>query len=207
MFAIFEAHYVRDSIMQEGAFEDGLVPDLPGLAQFFAEYSGASFENGLYRVIRPLDLPRWQERIELAFPEFADHVVCFAYDWAGDVFALNTERLEDGQAGVTLFEPGMSEVLQIPSNLQTFHENGLIEFGEAALGISFYEKWRAAGGDAPAYEQCVGYRKPLFLSGVDDVENLEICDLDVYWHIMGQMIEQARGLPLGTPVNVNPKLR
>ena len=201
MFEIFEAHYTRDPIEQESMSGEGLVPDLPGLAQFFAEYGGASFEGGLYRVMRPVDLPRWQERIRLAFPGFADRVVCFAYDWAGDVFALNTERLEDGQVGVTLFEPGMSEVLQIPSNLRSFHESGLIEFREAALSISFYEKWRASGGDAPAYDECVGYRKPLFLSGVDDVDNLEVSDLDVYWHIMGQLIEQTRGLPPGTSVN------
>jgi Domain of unknown function (DUF1851) len=150
-----------------------------------------------------VDLIRWQERIELAFPEFADRAVCFAYDWAGNVFALNIERLEDGKAGVTLFEPGIGEVLQIPSNLQTFHENGLIEFGEAALNIDFYKKWQATGGKAPAYDQCVGYRKPLFLSGVDEVENLEISDLDVYWHIMGQLIHKTRGLPPGTSVHLD----
>lgn len=203
MFEIFEDNYVRDPAEPERMSGEGLVPGLTGLAEFFAEYGGASFEDGLYRVMRPVDLPQWQERIELAFPEFADRVVCFAYDWAGNVFTLNTERLEDGQAGVTLFEPGVGEVLQIPSNLQTFHENGLIEFGEAALGISFYKKWREAGGAVPAYDRCVGYRKPLFLSGVDDVENLEISDIDIYWRIVGQLIQQTRGLPLGTSVNVN----
>jgi hypothetical protein len=203
MFEIFEANYALDSVEPKGVFGEGLVPDLPGLAQFFEDYGGASFENGLYRIIRPVDLIRWQERIELAFPEFADRAVCFAYDWAGNVFALNIERLEDGKAGVTLFEPGIGEVLQIPSNLQTFHENGLIEFGEAALNIDFYKKWQATGGKAPAYDQCVGYRKPLFLSGVDEVENLEISDLDVYWHIMGQLIHKTRGLPPGTSVHLD----
>jgi len=45
----------------------------------------------------------------------------------------------------------------------------------------------------------MGYRKPLFLGGSDEVENLEVSDLDVYWHIMGQIIRKTKGLPQGTP--------
>lgn len=202
MFEIFEATYSRDAIEREDAPEEGSVPDLPYLSQLFAKYGGASFEGGLYRIMRPANLRRWQERIDLAFPEFGGRIVCFAYDWAGRVFALDTERLEGGHAGVLMFEPGTGEVLRIPSNLQTFHDDELIEFGEAALGISFYEKWRASGGDAPAYDQCIGYQRPLFLGGVDEIENLEISDLDVYWHITGQLIQQTRGLPPGTRVRV-----
>lgn len=201
MFRTFDANYSRDAV--ERARGQGLVPDLPGLTQFFEEYGGASFEDGLYRIMRPADLPRWQARVDLGFPEYGDRAICFAFDWAGRVFALDTERLEDGRAGVVLLEPGTGEVLRIPSNLETFHDNELVEFGEAALGISFYEQWRATGGAAPDYDQCVGYRKPLFLGGVDEVENLEVSDLDVYWHLMGQMIEQTRGLPPGTRVHFN----
>jgi hypothetical protein len=40
-------------------------------------------------------------------------------------------------------------------------------------------------GGEPNYDQCVGYKKPLFLAGVDDVENIELSDLDVYRHLMG----------------------
>jgi hypothetical protein len=203
MYEKFEASYSRDAIDQEGTSEESLVPNIPGVAQYFERYSGASFEGGLYRIMRPADLVRWQERINLAFPEFEDRIVCFAYDWAGRTFALDTERLEEGEAGVLLFEPGTGEALRIPANLRTFHNSELIEFGEAALGISFYKRWRALGGPAPAYDQCVGYRKPLFLGGVDDVENLEVADLDVYWHVMGQLIQQTRGLPPGTPVHMD----
>jgi hypothetical protein len=100
-----------------------------------------------------------------------------------------------------MFEPGTGEALAIPSNIQTFHDSELMEFGEAALAISFYQKWMAAsGGQAPAYTQCVGYKTPLFLGGTDEVKNLELSDLDVYWHLMGQLIVKTRSLPPGTPV-------
>lgn len=175
----------------------------PELRSFFDILGGGSFQGGLYRTVHPMNSSEWNERICLAYPEFKGRITCFGFDWIGSTFALDSERQEGGRPGVVMFEPGTGEALEIPSNLITFHEAGLREFGEAALAISFYEKWRASGGAAPTYDQCVGYRKPLFLGGADEVENLEISDIDVYWHIVGQLIRKTRGLPSGTPVRVN----
>jgi hypothetical protein len=33
---------------------------------------------------------------------------------------------------------------------------------------------------------------PLFLSGKDEVENLEVIDLEVYWELTGQALQQTR---------------
>jgi hypothetical protein len=99
-----------------------------------------------------------------------------------------------------MFELGTGEALEIPANLQSFHEEVLIEHGEAALAISFHEKWLAAGGKAPNYAQCIGYQKPLFLGGDDEVWNLQLSDLDVYWHVVGELVRKTRGLPPGTPI-------
>jgi hypothetical protein len=38
---------------------------------------------------------------------------------------------------------------------------------------------------------------------MDDVGNLEASDIDVYWHISGQLILKAKGLPAGTPVRTS----
>jgi hypothetical protein len=143
----------------------------------------------------------WQERVVSAFPELASGIVCFGFDWLGDIFALDVHRLEEGELGVLMFEPGTGEALNIPCNLQTFHNKGVIELGEAVLALSFFARWRESGGAPPAYEQCIGYKKPLFLGGADEVENLEMSDLDVYWRVMGQLISQVKKLPPGTPIN------
>ncbi|MGW6275929.1 hypothetical protein [Kribbella sp. NPDC055071] len=42
---------------------------------------------------------------------------------------------------------------------------------------------------------------PLFLGGQDVTENLEVCDLDVYWSMRGQLRLAVRDLPPGTSVN------
>lgn len=65
-----------------------------------------------------------------------------------------------------------------------------------------YAMLRDAGGAQPAHAQCIGSKKPLFLGGEDTIENLESLDLDVYWHIMGQVIAKVRGLPPGTPIRI-----
>lgn len=205
MFNAFQRSFSRDQQDWRDRINHGLEtlrPGVPGLRELFAAFGGSSFRNGLYRVIAPADLDEWNERVCLAFPQFEGRITCFGFDWLGSTFAIDAGRIEDGQKGVVMFEPGTGEALEIPANLSTFHNSGLLEFGEAALAISFYEKWRASGGAAPRFDQCIGYRIPLFLGGSDGAENLELSDLDVYWHITGQLIQKTRGLPQGTPVKV-----
>lgn len=62
-----------------------------------------------------------------------------------------------------------------------------MEFGDAALAEDFQKVWLANGGRSPSYTECVGYKVPLWLGGSDDIENLQTVDLDVYWHVTGQL--------------------
>lgn len=174
----------------------------PALEAFFQSLGGASFGGGLYRTVHHSQVTQWNDRIAIAFPEFEGRIACFGYDWLGRAFALDAGRLEMGQPGVTMFEPGTGQALQVPANLTSFHASELIEFGEASLAIGFFEDWRKAGGAIPTHDQCIGYQRPLFLGGVDEISNLEPSDLDVYWHLSGQLIIQAKGLPPGTPVTL-----
>jgi hypothetical protein len=47
----------------------------------------------------------------------------------------------------------------------------------------------------------VGYRVPLFLRGQDDIANLELVDIDVYWTIVGQLIVGTRQLSVGATIS------
>jgi len=198
MFEAFQQNFPLDSRVLEGEATT-VRSDVLALNELIARFGGASFRRGLYRVIRANDLDEWKARVSLAFPEFAGRILCFGYDWLGRAFAVDTRRIERGQPGVIMFEPGTGEALEIPSSLQTFHDDELIEFGDAALAVGFHQRWLTSGGSEPGYTQCVGYRKPLFLGGADELENLELSDLDVYWHLMGQLIINLKG-PNQTPL-------
>lgn len=202
MFPRFQSRYPRDG--QGHAISGNAAPEFLELSLFLNQFGGASFGRGLYRIIASSNIKVWNDRVLLPFSDFGGRISCFAYDWLGRVFALDRGRLEDDRPGVVMFEPGTGEALEIPCNLETFHTNELLEFGDAALAVNFHQEWLDAGGAVPTIDQCVGYKRPLFLGGSDDVDNLELSDIDVYWHLFGQLIEQTRGQPIGTRVHIGP---
>jgi Domain of unknown function (DUF1851) len=170
----------------------GPKPDVPALGALLEQYGGASFGNGIYRIMRPADLDRWRNRVELGFPAFVNRIVCFGFDWLGCVFALDLKSQEDGKHGLLLFEPGSGDALEIPGNLESFHDAGLLEFGEAALAIDFHREWLGSGGAVPKFDQCIGYKVPLFLGGADEIGNLSVADIDVYWNMSVQLLEKTK---------------
>jgi hypothetical protein len=191
MLEVFSKHYIRDGDARtHTAFSIE-----PSLKDFIQLLGGSSFSRGLYRVILESEKHEWDLTASKAFPAFGNRLTCFAYDWLGRIFALDPGRLVDGLPGVVMLEPGTGDALEIPCHLSSFHDEELIEFRDAALAAEFYENWLSQGGPAPSYSQCIGYLRPLFLSGKDEVANLGVSDLDVYWEIASQLILKVRGIP------------
>lgn len=178
-------------LLAAGGYED--------LAERFA---GCSFENGLYRLHDASSGPRALAWIAESFPEFAHRACPFGYDWLGRQFAIDTGRVVAGQALVLLLEPGTGDVLEIPLALDAFHNQELVEYKDAAVASGFFAAWSKDHESALplASNNCVGYRVPLFLGGLDTVENLEVIDLDVYWTICGQLRRGALLLPEGASI-------
>ena len=127
---------------------------------------------------------KWKEIVEEAFPAYKNQLIVFAFDWLGRVFALSKKK-----GTVLLFEPGTGEVLDIPANIVDFHDVEIAEYHEDSLASAFFDKWYEANQHyALKHNECAGYRVPLFLNGDDVVENLEVSDMEVYWGLMGQLI-------------------
>jgi len=200
MFADFRTQFGRDMRGGPTANSAALRSDFPELNELVATFGGASFRGGLYRILRSGDAGAWRDRVAIAFPEFSGRATCFGFDWLGRAFALDTTRTEDRRAAVLMFDVGAGEALEVPTNVESFHDSELVEYTDAALAENFHRKWLRSGGAEPAFDQCVGYKKPLFLGGTDELENLELSDLDVYWHVTGQLRAKTRGVPVGTRV-------
>lgn len=148
---------------------------------------GCTFERGLYRVLRLTDVPKVKMLVDAGFPFLARRILPFSTDWLGRVFAADAGRLDRGEPMVLMLEPGTGEALEIPCTIKSFHDRELIENRDAALAATFYDAWLDLGGSIPEATQCIGYRTPLFLAGKDDVSNLEVADLDVYWTLTTQL--------------------
>lgn len=163
--------------------------------------SPRTFLEGAYRLHRSEDIERFTGPAISAFPAFSTRITCFGSSWLGCQFATDEKRIVKGERQILLLEPGTGEALEIPAGLDTFHSDELINKSDAVAAYSFFKNWLLEGGKAPRYNQCVGYRIPLFLGGEDQTTNLELVDFEVYWHISAQIIDKVRGLPIGTRIN------
>lgn len=166
----------------------------PRLVDLIAMLGGCVAHGGLYRVHKAGSIVARTKMVEEAMPSMRGRVLCFGGDWLGRQFALDNLRSDAGENLVIMLEPGTGEALEIPVTVGRFHDSELVDYADAALATQFYEQWRAASGDdAPIDDRtCVGYRVPLFLGGADTVDNLERSDIEVYWHLMGELREATR---------------
>lgn len=172
-----------------------------GCREFFTEYSGVAFNSGLYRIHTADSAKKLDSIIAEVFPKFEKRLSCFGYDWLGRQFALDHERRnEEGQSLVLLAEPGTGEALEIPATFLSFHNEELVDYGDAALAEKFFYEWFESSGRRLQPNECVGYKIPLFLGGKDVISNLEIIDLEVYWVICGQLFNKTKSLPSGTTI-------
>lgn len=65
------------------------------------------------------------------------------------------------------------------------------EHHDVCLASDFFCEWREANQPfILPHDKCIGYKVPLFLNGDDDISNLEVSDMEVYWGIMAQLICQ-----------------
>jgi hypothetical protein len=203
---VFEHFAISFRLLPAGQAPGSLWADdrllaVAGYPELAGRYAGCSFENGIYRLHDAGTGPRGEAWIAQSFPQFAARARPFGYDWLGRQFAVDCGRLEGGEPLVLLFEPGTGEALEIPFSFTGFHEQ-LGELREPALAGSFFASWSQANPDALPLEvsQCVGYKVPLFLSGKDALENLEVVDLEVYWSLTGQLRHGTRTLPPGASI-------
>lgn len=176
--------------------------EYPELRELFGEAVGATFDQGLYRVHDRASSDAITALVKEAFPEVAQKVgPCFGYDWLGRQFGLDLSRQDrEKRFMVYMHEPGTGAVRPLPATVATFHEQILIDKPEAALAVAFFKEWAAQTKRRYlplARKDCIGYKIPLFLNGKDEVSNLEVSDLEVYWSICGQLRNQAmRGRPI-----------
>ena len=186
---------------QHGALPLGLKSS--GYEELMSHYAGSSFLGGVYRLHSKSSQSKLNELIESAFPDYVGRVFVFGYDWLGRQFSLDFGRVEGGEPQVLMYEPGTGQVLEVPCGFSEFHNIELVEYSEEALAAEAFGEWLTVGPNfnSLSMSDCVGYSVPLFLGGEDDVSNMELLNLEAYWHICGQLITGTRKLSPGTRIS------
>jgi hypothetical protein len=206
MFLKFDSHFARDPFGAE-AFElrPGTMAKIyPPLRSFFARYGGQSFNNGLYRVIGPSTMDDAGDFVSYAFPRVRERAKCFAYDWTGRIFALDAARSHHGEPQMIVFEPDHGSAFEASCNLADFHNVELPECPNQILAANHHAEWLAKGGAVPKPNECVYFNIPLFLGGQSSVDEMTICNVDVHWHILKQVIKSTAHLPPGSRIGKIP---
>ena len=201
MFSNFIATYKPAEVTREGT--RALPPvgfSTSGYSDFMSKYAGLSVGGGLYRIHELEKIEEWNEIISEYFAEFRDRFSCFGFDWLGRQFALDRQRLLEGEPTVLMFEPGTGDVFEIPATFASFHDDEIVNYHKEALSSDLFASWSALQKAPLAHTECAGYKVPLFLGGQENVENLELIDMEVYWVVVGQLLTKTRGLPPETKI-------
>ena len=201
----FTDHFKCDSAIDYG-IEGYTTPAIlenesPITLDLLISLQGKSFNKGLYRFHNFEDVPKLTEEARNMFQDFSKRIICFASDWLGRQFALDSKRIAKGEKLILMLEPGTGQVLEIPVNFVNFHEDELINYTNEALASDFHDQWLKEGGLIPENNECIGYKVPLFLGGDDEISNLERIDMQLYWSLCAQLFKQTINLPNGTKIN------
>ncbi|WP_375496410.1 hypothetical protein [uncultured Nostoc sp.] len=176
-----------------------LISMASGAKEFLTEYSGSTFNDGLYRVYKLTEIEEWTVIVENTFPDFKGRIICFAYDWLGRQFTLDSNRIIKGEPLILMFDVGSGEVVETTISFQDLH-NLIVDYPNEILASDFFAQWRLSVGYGIERHQCIGYKIPLFLNGKEELSNLEINSMKLYWELLGKILEQVRQLPPGTKV-------
>src|SRR5918992_2390528 len=108
-------------------------PSVTGFAEFMGEFSGCTFNDGLYRVHTAASSRDLTPLVIEQFPKFKGRILPFGYDWIGRQFAVDFGRRENGEPLVLLLEADTGDALGIPQTFMAFHESEIVEYDDALL--------------------------------------------------------------------------
>ncbi|MES2265386.1 MAG: hypothetical protein V4520_01415 [Bacteroidota bacterium] len=161
-------------------------------------YGGITINNGLYRIHTFENSLIWTKNIEDYFTDYKGLILPFGFDWMGRQFCIGKQNAQQ----LFMFDPSSGEDFELEQSIILFHEKDLVDDTDAMLsGDLFLEalKWSKVSG--LKYEKCLTPKNSLLLGGEDVLEEYEVADLGVYWHIQGQIYNQIKDLPPGTKIN------
>lgn len=164
------------------------------------QLGGKSFNHGLFRVYRGDQLESRTEQLYRQFVAVAGQAIVFAADWLGRQFIIDFSEMKRGKPTVVCLEPGVPGSFCIDQPIGRFHNVDLVEHPDAVVAQALFNKWRERQNLDVPFDQCAGYKIPLFLGGKDELDNLELVDMDVYLELCCQLWNKVKDLPEGTRI-------
>jgi len=166
------------------------------LIDIFEEYGGCSIENGLYRFHTFKSSEEWALIITEYFEKYKKLIYPFGFDWMGRQFCFCPYN-----DLIYMFDPATGGDYELKQHPFLLHDDDFVNDTEDMLSANLFAKvLKYNKMSSIPFNECLGYKLPLFLGGKDEIENYELQDMEVYWHIDSQLYKQAKELPPGTKI-------
>jgi hypothetical protein len=153
---------------------------------------------GLLRIHDAESGPEATEELLEAFTGEAEGLLVFATDWLGRHYAAgNTDdgpvvvRADIGSAELTVIGP-LSDFLTF-----LVKDRNAPDFFDAQAFRQIRSHFKQL---TLPFDRCVSYKTPPFLGGENTLDNFEIAFTTVHWSLFGQLYQQVKDLPPGTPI-------
>jgi hypothetical protein len=160
--------------------------------------AGCSFNEGLYRIHTPKSSVYWGLTVNKYFSQYKGKIIPFGFDWMGRQFGVE----KNSENRILMFDCSTAESFRIEESLIQFHNSSLVKEREEILSEQLFTKAiKLFTATKIQYNECIGYKTPLFLGGKDSLENYEIADMEVYWEFQCQIYLQIKDLPPGTKIS------
>jgi hypothetical protein len=178
--------------------DKGFYKDLPSeLVELLNSFGGSTINYGLYRIHTFKSSLQWSLLISEYFTNYEHQIYPFGFDWMGRQFCLNKTA-----STIYMFDPATGEDFKLEQSLSLFHNDDLVNDTDSMLSVILCNKVLSFFKEKSInYNECFGYKIPLFLGGRDEIENYEKQDMEVYWHVESQLFNQVKNLPEGTNIN------
>jgi hypothetical protein len=118
------------------------------------------------------------------------------------VTAMGNAFVQDADSGaISLLDAGTGKLVEVADSPQAFQ--ALLGDTDFVMEQLLVNDWAAArdAGLMLAPGQVFGYKTPPVLGGGFETDNLEPTDIAVHFGLLGQIHQQVKDLPAGTPVS------
>lgn len=167
------------------------------LSFLLTEHGGCDLDKGALRIHSLGSSYYWtlitRQYFTADFEENVEDFYCFAFDWTGRAYAADRK----GDV-LYMFDPATGQYYRIKNNLEAFLNEAFVDFRDEDLLIPQFEELSGLYGDGLAFQDCIGFKVPLFLGGEDEPDNYEVISMDVYWELNYQLYLKVHELPEGT---------
>lgn len=195
---MFEKFINKFEISVSPKIEDDreLYKSLPvSLFTLFDLHGGKSCNSGLYRLHTFGSSVQWSLIIGQCFKTHKNKIYPFGFDWMGRQFCMSI----DNNNLLFMFDIATAEYFELQQKLELLHDDDFINDMENMLANDiFTQVLKHSNLKSIGYNECLGYKMPLFMGGNDVVENYQLIDIEVYWETQYQLYEKVKNLPVGT---------